>query len=82
MNSQTKTSQAAQVYFPVEMYIAIKEIAKDENKAIAEWIRDIISKELKKKQRKKVSLTDLPTFNWKTKENNISEKIDEIVYEL
>lgn len=79
-NSLKTKTQPAQVYFPMDMYIEIKKISKNENKAIAEWIRDIVSKEVWKKQQKKKAFSSLPTFNWETKEKNISEKIDQIIY--
>jgi len=76
--TESKKTQAAQVYFPIDVYFEIKQVASKENKPMAEWIRDVVIKEMKTKGKKK--FTTLPKFSWGKKKSNISEKIDEIIY--
>ncbi len=75
-----KKIQAAQVYFPADMYLRLKRLAKNENKPLASWFRDLAAKELKKKEPKRMKLSDMPTFNWPDLDPYTSEKVDEIVY--
>lgn len=76
--TRSKKTQAAQVYFPVDVYFEIKQVALKENKPIAQWIRDVVIKEMETKSKKK--FTTLPKFSWGKKKSNLSEKIDEIIY--
>lgn len=73
-----KKTQAAQVYFPIEIYVQIKQVAKSENKALATWVRDLVVKELDKGPKRK-KLTDLPSFKLNLP-RNASETIDDILY--
>lgn len=75
---KTKQNQAAQVYFPVESYLKIKQVAKKENKAIAAWIREAVEEKLEHYPEGK-SFSELPTFDWCV-DPATSQKIDEIVY--
>lgn len=75
---KSKKTQAAQVYFPIDVYFEIKQIASKESKPMAEWIRDVVIKEMETKGKKK--FTALRKFSWGKKKSNLSEKIDEIVY--
>ena len=72
--------QAAQVYFPLPMYFQIKVIAKNENKAMAEWIRDTVTKAVEKKRKNKRKLNDLHSFSWKSDDIKLSEHLDDIIY--
>ncbi|MDP2691604.1 MAG: hypothetical protein Q8O95_04360 [bacterium] len=77
-----KKTQAAQVYYPFDAYMRLKRVAKSQNKALAEWIRDVTVEvaEKQEKKRKKMKFTDMPTFSWTDSDPLTSEKIDEIVY--
>lgn len=76
-----KKTQAAQVYFPVDVYYQIKFISEREGKPMAAWIRDVVNKEVAKKRKKKMKMSDLPTFSHPGADPYTSEKIDEIVYD-
>lgn len=73
--------QAAQVYFPVTLYLEMKHIAKEEGLPMAAWVREIVEKEVRKKNSKKKSLIDLPVFDWAEGEPDLSERIDETLYD-
>ncbi len=75
-----KKMQAAQVYFPCDMYFRLKRLAKNENKPFARWFRDLAEKELKKKEPKRMKFSDMPFMKWKDPDPFTSQKIDEIVY--
>ena len=82
MKTAHKKTQAAQVYFPVDLYWEIKLIAGEEDKPTATWIRDVVTKEVEKARKKRKPFSEMPTFsNWKSDDPYISEKIDEIVYD-
>lgn len=72
--------QAAQVYFPISLYMEIKQISGQEGTSMAAWIRELASREIKKKNLKKKSLANLPTFQWAEDEPNLSEHIDDVLY--
>lgn len=76
----TKKVQAAQVYFPVQIYIQIKQIALDEGKPMATWVRDLVVKEVKKKSPKRKTWADISTFSWPEKDHQLSQHIDDIIY--
>ncbi|PIQ78866.1 hypothetical protein COV81_03990 [Candidatus Peregrinibacteria bacterium CG11_big_fil_rev_8_21_14_0_20_41_10] len=73
--------QAAQVYFPKNVYIKIKQIAKKENKPLAAWIRDVVQQQLAQENRQRKKLSDLPTFTWDVEDKNLSENIDKYIYD-
>ena len=81
MPATKKKTQAAQVYFPVDLYLQMKALAAKENKALAAWIRDLALKELDKSQAKKQSFSDLPSFNWPGLPDDLSENIDASIYD-
>jgi len=72
--------QAAQVYFPVDLYMQIKLISAREGKAMAAWMRDLAEKEVTKKMKKKKSLADMPVYSFPSIETDISQRVDEFVY--
>ncbi|MEK7145839.1 MAG: hypothetical protein AAB802_01505 [Patescibacteria group bacterium] len=76
-----KKTQAAQVYFPVSLYYEIKLIAEKEQKPLAAWIRDVVKKEVKTHHKGRAKLSDMPTFDWKTGPADLSERIDEFLYD-
>ncbi len=76
-----KKTQAAQVYFPADLYLEIKLVSNKEGKAMASWIREVVTKEVKKHRKKKMQFSDLPTFSHKDVDPYLSEKIDEVVYD-
>jgi hypothetical protein len=76
-----QTTQAAQVYFPIEDYFEIKQIAQEEGVPLAAWIRKLALKEVKKHASKKSKFSDLPTFKWKGPQKNLSEHIDQVLYD-
>lgn len=76
-----KKIQAAQVYFPVSLYYEIKLIAEKEQKPLAAWIRDVVQKEVKAHQKGRAKLTDMPTFKLAGVEPDLSERIDEFIYD-
>ncbi|MDZ4245205.1 MAG: hypothetical protein U1D98_04780 [Candidatus Gracilibacteria bacterium] len=82
MKTQKNKTQAAQVYFPKSVYFKIKIEAKREDKPMAAWIRDIVLKELEKKNKGKKRLSDLKTFSVPEFKGFKPEDIDKIVYEL
>lgn len=71
--------QAAQVYFPVGLYMQIKVLAAQDGKPMAAWMRDLAEKEVAKQFKKRKSLADMPVFCW-GKDPTVSQHIDEIVY--
>lgn len=71
--------QAAQVYFPVGLYMQIKVLAAQEGKPMAAWMRDLAEKEVTKQFKKRKSLADMPVFSWGN-DPTVSQHIDEIVY--
>ena len=76
-----KKMQAAQVYFPVDVYFEIKQIAQKEEKPLAEWVREVVLKEIKTHKKKRSKFSDLKTFSWEKKKHNTSENIDKILYD-
>lgn len=82
MKKKKVKTQAAQVYFPKHVYFEIKLAAKDEDKAAAAWIRDVVMKELKKKKKKMKKFSDMPSFSFPDVDPFTSEEIDKIVYKL
>lgn len=72
--------QAAQVYFSAPVYLHYKALAKMENKPLAAWLREAADEKAKKSGKNRKKMTDLPSFSWDDGENNISERIDEIIY--
>lgn len=77
---KSKKTQAAQVYFPVGLYLQIKEQAKLENKSLAKWLRDLALKELQKNNKKRKSLLDLPSYEWDDVDPHLSENIKKELY--
>jgi hypothetical protein len=71
--------QAAQVYFSLPVYMEIKEVAKQEGLPMATWVRNLVTKEIKKKNLKKLKFSELSTFSWPGAKTT-PEEIDEIVY--
>ncbi len=71
--------QAAQVYFPIALYMQIKTIAAAEGKPMAAWMRDLAQKEVVKQLRKKKSLADMPVYSWGD-DPTVSQNVDQIVY--
>lgn len=76
----SKKIQAAQVYFPFPLYIQIKQIASDEGKPMATWVRDVVTAEVEKKEPKKKAWADLPTFDWPEKDRDLSKHVDDVIY--
>lgn len=74
--------QAAQVYFPVATYLQIKVLAKKENVSLASWIRDAVEEKAKKSQKHQKKITDWPTFKWGKKNDDTSNNIDKIAYDI
>lgn len=72
--------QAAQVYFPIDLYMQIKVISAQEGKAMAAWMRDLAEKEVAKKMKKKKSLADMPVYSFPGIETDVSQRVDEFVY--
>lgn len=72
--------QAAQVYFPIDLYMQIKVISTQEGKPMAAWVRDLAEKEVTKKMKKKKSLADMPVYSFPGIETDISQRVDEFVY--
>jgi hypothetical protein len=72
--------QAAQVYFPMHIYLQIKQIAADEGKPMAAWVRDTVTKEIEEKTPKKKTWAEIPTFSWPETDHKLSEHIDDILY--
>lgn len=72
--------QAAQVYFPIGLYIQIKALAASEGKPMASWMRDLAEKEVVKQLKKRKSLADMPVYSFPDIETDISQRVDEIVY--
>lgn len=72
--------QAAQVYFPVGLYMQIKVLAAQEGKPMAAWMRDLAEKEVAKQFKKRKSLADMPVYSFPGLETDISQRVDEIVY--
>lgn len=72
--------QAAQVYFPLSMYLEIKQIALQEKKSMAAWVREVVEKEVKKVNSKRTSLIDMPTYSWASDDPYVSDKVDDILY--
>lgn len=72
--------QAAQVYFPLPVYMEIKVLAQKEGQPMAAWVRNVVMKEIKKKHPKRLKLSEMPTFSWPEKEQISPEDIDKIVY--
>jgi len=74
--------QAAQVYFPMHIYLQIKQIAADEGKPMAAWVRDIVTKEIvgKKKNAKKNAWANVPSFSWPETDHRLSQHVDDIIY--
>ena len=70
--------QAAQVYFPFPVYMEIKAMAQKEGEPMATWVRKVVMKEMKKKQTRRMRLSEMPTFSWPGKIS--PEDIDKIVY--
>lgn len=73
--------QAAQVYFSFPVYIHYKALAKKENKPLAVWLREAAEEKAKKSAKNRKKITDFPSFSWDDGENNVSERIDEIIYD-
>ena len=73
--------QAAQVYFPKGRYLEIKMIAKNRNKSIAGWLRDLADREVKLEKKKKKTFRDWPTFSRKVDDPYLSEHLDDIIYD-
>ena len=71
--------QAAQVYFPADLYLQIKQVAAEAGLPMAAWIREIVTEEVQKGQKRRKKLSELPSFTW-GKETDVSERIDEILY--
>lgn len=72
--------QPAQIYFPKPIYFQLKQLAKEDNKGFATWAREVLTRELKKKNSKRMKMEEIPKFKWKTGDPHVSEKIDQIVY--
>jgi len=72
--------QAAQVYFPLPLYMEIKQIALEEGVPFAALVRETMEKRVKKGSKKRKSLADLPTYSFPGIETDISQRVDEIVY--
>lgn len=72
--------QAAQVYFPLPLYMEIKQIALEEGKPFAALVRETMEKRAKKGRTKRKSLADLPTYSFPGIETDISQRVDEFVY--
>lgn len=79
MATSNKT-QAAQVYFPVDVYFQIKYVAKKADKPLATWIREVVMKELNKTSKKRKKFSDFPTFSGGGGDG--CQDIDKIVYGL
>lgn len=73
--------QATQLNFPMGLYIQIKTIAASEGKPFAAWMRDLAEKEVVRKMKKKKSLADMPVYSFPGIETDISQRVDEIVYQ-
>jgi hypothetical protein len=71
--------QAAQVYFPIGLYLQIKSIAASEGKPMAAWMRDLAEKEVVKQFKQKKSLSEMPTYSWGS-DPTVSQNVDKIVY--
>ncbi len=71
--------QAAQVYFPVSLYVQIKARAAEEGKPMAAWVRDLVAEEIEGVHKKKKPMSQMKTFSW-SDDPTISQRIDEIVY--
>jgi|GEM_PF-2113029 len=72
--------QAAQVYFPLPVYLQMKQIALKKGKPLAGWIREVMIEQVKKGTRKQKDFADLPTFTWAKDDPSLSEHIDDILY--
>lgn len=72
--------QAAQVYFPLPVYVQMKQIALKKEKPLATWIREVMTAVTEKEMRKKKDLVDLPSFIWAEDDPYLSEHIDDILY--
>jgi hypothetical protein len=78
MNFTTKKKrQAAQVYFSIPTYFKIKQIAAEEGKPLAAWLRDLANKEIERKEKERPKLKAPPTFKWNI-DPHASEKVDDI----
>lgn len=74
-----KKTQAAQVYFPVELYMRLKLRSSQDGLPLATWIRNVVQTELERSSKKKEKkFSDLPTFAMGGGIN--SEKLDKIIY--
>ncbi len=76
-----KKIQAAQVYFPIEIYMKAKLISKNEGKPLATWVRELVVKEVNRKSKDSKKFSDLPTFSWKNVNPHFSEHLDDILYD-
>ncbi len=76
-----KKIQAAQVYFPADLYMKAKLISKNEGKPLAAWIRELVAHEVERKLKTHKKFSDLPTFSWKKVDSHLSEKIDDVLYD-
>lgn len=72
--------QAAQVYFPMHIYLQIKQIAADEGKPMAAWVRNVVLNEVKKKNSKKNAWANIPSFSWPETDHRLSQHVDDIIY--
>jgi hypothetical protein len=72
--------QAAQVYFPIGLYLQIKALAAEEGKPMAAWVRDLAEREVVKKSKTRLSLAEMPVYSFPGIETDISQRVDEIVY--
>jgi len=72
--------QAAQVYFSFPIYLEIKHLAESEGKTFAGLVREEMEKLLKKKNKGKKSLADLPTHSWPETDKTLSQHVDDIIY--
>ena len=73
--------QAAQVYFSSDLYMKVKLISKNEGKPLATWVRELVVKEVNRKSKSRKKFSDLPTFSWKNVDSNLSENLDDVLYD-
>ncbi len=77
----SKKVQAAQVYFSTDLYMKAKLISRSEGKPLAAWVRELVVKEVNRKSKSHKKFSDLPTFSWENVDPNLSEKLDDVLYD-
>lgn len=72
--------QAAQVYFPLPVYIQMKQIALKKGKPLAGWIREVMMEQVETTIKTASDLADLTAFKWPDGDPSLSEHIDDSLY--